>query len=61
MSGAFYKGLGFLVWKAGTRYLRRRYGAVPRRIGLGAGALALAAATAGGIALRAQRRCAHAD
>jgi hypothetical protein len=57
MSDAFYKGLGFAVWKGGLWYVRRRSAGTPRRIGvaaLGAGALL------GGIVL-ALRRNAHTD
>jgi hypothetical protein len=43
----FYKGLGFAVWKAGTWYLRRRYGTASRRWGIGMlGTVALAAGLA---------------
>jgi hypothetical protein len=52
MSGTGYKALGFVVWKVGTWYLRRRYGLSKRR---GAGALAGALALAAAAAL-AQRR-----
>jgi len=46
----YYKALGFIVWKLGTRYLRKRYGTAPRKIGAGAlaaagVAIAIAAAT----------------
>jgi hypothetical protein len=45
MSGTFYKGLGFVVWKAGVWYLRRRYRHKSRRFGAGlVGAFALAVA-----------------
>jgi hypothetical protein len=56
MSGNGYKALGFVVWKGGLWYMRRRYG-VARRVGTGtlaAGAVALAAAVA-----LAQRRNGH--
>jgi hypothetical protein len=47
MSSTFYKGLGFVVWKGGSWYVRRRYGPASRRIGRGAlGALALTAVLA---------------
>ena len=52
MSGTYYKALGFVVWKAGTWYLRRRYGNAPRNIGAGA----LAAATVMGVAAVLVRR-----
>jgi hypothetical protein len=51
----YYRALGFIVWKLGTRYLRRRYGMAPRKIG--AGALA-AAGIAAALAI-AQRRIAN--
>jgi hypothetical protein len=51
MSGNGYKALGFVVWKGGMWYLRRRYGFAKR---LGMGALALA--VAGGAVAVAQRR-----
>lgn len=49
MSSTFYKTLGFVVWKGGIWYARRRYGMVPKW--LGAGALA-SVALAGAIAAR---------
>ena len=52
MSGSFYKGLGFLVWKGGSWYLRRRYGTASRRIGAGM----LGAAVVAGAVVAAQRR-----
>ncbi len=53
MSGTAYKALGFVVWKGGVWYLKRRYGGA-KRIGLGAlVALGIAAATA---AVLSQRR-----
>jgi hypothetical protein len=43
MSGTFYKGLGFVVWKAGMWYLRRRFRHRSRHFGAGlVGAFALA-------------------
>ena len=53
MSGNGYKALGFVVWKGGIWYLRRRYG-VGRRIGTGA--LAAGAVAAIGAIVLAQRR-----
>jgi uncharacterized membrane protein YhfC len=53
MSGNGYKALGFVVWKGGIWYLKRRYG-VARRIGTGALAAGLVAAA--GAAVLAQRR-----
>lgn len=51
-----YKALGFVVWKAATRYVRLRYGPPPkRRMRVGAG-LALAAAAAVAVVVAAQRR-----
>jgi hypothetical protein len=47
MSGMYYKALGFVVWKGGTWYLRRRFGGAPKKIGAGAlVAVAIAAAIA---------------
>lgn len=51
MSGLGYRLLGFVVWKGGTWYLRRRYGAVPKAIAVGA-----LTAGAVGLAVRRQRR-----
>ncbi|HXE46438.1 MAG TPA: hypothetical protein VN635_14750 [Conexibacter sp.] len=53
MSGNAYKVLGFLVWRGGIWYLRRRY-----RFARGAAArtLAAAAVAAAGAAVAAQRR-----
>jgi hypothetical protein len=48
----YYKALGFVVWKLGTRYLRKRYGAAPKKIGIGA---IVAVALAGGIAVASKR------
>ena len=48
-----YTALGFLVWRGGMWYLRRRYGTVKRVAGRAAAAGAVAAA---GAALAAQRR-----
>jgi hypothetical protein len=56
MSGNGYKALGFVVWKGGIWYLKRRYG-VARRIGTGALAAGLVAAA--GAAVLAQRRNGH--
>jgi len=56
MSGNAYKALGFVVWRGGMWYLRRRYGRAQR---LGAGALA-AGTVAAVAALAARRRTAHA-
>jgi hypothetical protein len=53
MSGTAYKALGFVVWKGGVWYLKRRYG-VGKRVGAGALAAALVAAAAA--AVLAQRR-----
>ncbi|MBS1870570.1 MAG: hypothetical protein JSS99_13010 [Actinobacteria bacterium] len=53
MSGTAYKTLGFLVWRGGMWYLRRRSGLVKR---LGAGALAASAVAAAGAAVAARRR-----
>lgn len=54
MSGTGYKVLGFVVWKGGVWYLKRRYGTAGRRAGVGALALT-AVAVAGAIAV-VQRR-----
>ncbi|MFL5816639.1 MAG: hypothetical protein ACJ76L_03465 [Conexibacter sp.] len=53
MPGNSYKALGFLVWKGGVWYLKRRYG-LARRIGTGA--LAAGMVAAAGAAVLAQRR-----
>jgi hypothetical protein len=53
MSGNAYKALGFVVWKGGSWYLRRRYG-VAKRVGVGL--LAAGAVAAAGAVLAAQRR-----
>ena len=52
MSDAFYKGLGFAIWKAGVWYVRRHSRGTPRR--LGAAALG-AAAVLGGVAIAVRR------
>ena len=56
MSGNGYKALGFVVWKGGIWYLKRRYG-VAKRVGTGA----LAAGIVGvvGAAALARRRNGH--
>ncbi|HEU4703188.1 MAG TPA: hypothetical protein VFS37_11965 [Conexibacter sp.] len=56
MSGNAYKALGFVVWRGGMWYLRRRYG-VARRVGTG---LLAASAVAAAGALAARRRNGHA-
>jgi hypothetical protein len=56
MSGTAYKALGFVVWKGGMWYLRRRYGLTKR---VGTGLLAASAVAAVG-ALAARRRSGHA-
>lgn len=48
----YYKALGFIVWKLGTRYLRKRYGTAPKKIGAGA----LVAVGVAGAILVAQKR-----
>jgi hypothetical protein len=53
MSGNGYKALGFIVWKGGILYLKRRYG-VAGRVGTGALAAGLVAVAAA--AVLAQRR-----
>lgn len=53
MSGTAYKALGFVVWKGGIWYLKRRYG-IAKRAGAGALAAALVAAVAA--VVLAQRR-----
>ena len=53
MSGTAYKALGFLAWRGGMWYLRRRSGVVKR---IGAGALAASAVAAAGVAAAARRR-----
>jgi hypothetical protein len=52
MSGTGYKALGFVVWKGGMWYLRRRYG-LAKRVGMGAAAVTALAVAA---AVLAQRR-----
>jgi hypothetical protein len=56
MSSNGYKALGFVVWKGGIWYLRRRYG-LARRIGTRT--LAAGAVAAAGAIVLAQRR--HGD
>jgi hypothetical protein len=53
MSGNAYKALGFLAWRGGMWYLRRRFG-LTRRVGTGV--LAVGAVAAAGAAVAAQRR-----
>jgi hypothetical protein len=53
MSGTAYKALGFVVWKGGMWYLRRRYGGAGR---VGAGALMAAGAAAAAVAVLVKRR-----
>jgi hypothetical protein len=48
----WYKALGFIVWRVGTRYLRKRYGTAPKKIGAGA----LAAVGVAGAIVIAQKR-----
>lgn len=57
MSGNGYKALGFVVWKGGIWYLRRRYGVAKR---VGTGALATGAVVAvGAIVLASRRNSSH--
>ena len=53
MPGNAYKALGFLAWRGGMWYLRRRYGLAKR---VGASALAAGAIAAAGAVTAAQRR-----
>jgi hypothetical protein len=53
MSGTAYKALGFLVWKGGLWYIRRRYGLTKR---MGTGALAAGAVALAGAIAAARRR-----
>lgn len=53
----YYKALGFVVWKVGMWYLRRRYGTAPKKIGAGA----LAAVGVAGAIVVAQKRFAGAS
>ena len=46
MKGTGYKILGYLVWREGTWYLRRRLPSLPTMI---VGAVATAATTVGGV------------
>jgi hypothetical protein len=57
MSGNAYKALGFVVWRGGMWYLRRRYGMAKR---IGAGVVAAGTVAAAG-AMVARRRHAHAQ
>ena len=50
----YYKALGWIVWKGGTWYLRRRYGTAPKKIGAGA----LVAVVIAGAIVLAQKRLA---
>jgi hypothetical protein len=52
MSGAFYKGLGYALWKGGRWYVRRHPPGAPRRIVRGAFA---AAAVGAGIVVALRR------
>jgi hypothetical protein len=56
MSGNAYKALGFVVWRGGMWYLRRRYGTAKR---IGPGVLVAGAVVATG-ALAVRRRNGHA-
>lgn len=51
-TGNGYKALGFVVWKGGLWYLRRRY-RFARRVGVGT--LVATGAVAGAVALAARR------
>jgi hypothetical protein len=51
-----YKLLGMAVWKLVRLYVRRRYPDAPRKLAIGAGATAVGAAVAGGIAVAVERR-----
>jgi len=53
MSGNGYKTLGFLVWRGGMWYFKRRYGLAKR---VAASTLAAGAVAAAGAAVAAQRR-----
>ncbi|MBB4665280.1 hypothetical protein [Conexibacter arvalis] len=53
----YYKALGWIVWKGGTWYLRRRYGTAPKKIGGGA----IAAAAIAGAIVVAQKRLGRSD
>jgi len=57
MSGNAYKALGFIAWRGGMWYLRRRYG-LARRVGT---AVLAASAVAAAGAVAARRRSANAD
>jgi hypothetical protein len=48
----YYKALGWVVWKGGTWYLRRRYGTAPKKIG----AAGLAAVAVAGAIIVASKR-----
>jgi hypothetical protein len=50
-----YKTLGFLVWKGGKFFLRRRFPKPPRKMAMVGGTL-LAAGLAGGLAAAARHR-----
>ncbi|MGN6189105.1 MAG: hypothetical protein ACTHOE_09415 [Conexibacter sp.] len=53
MPGPAYKALGFLAWRGGMWYLRRRTGMAKR---IGAGMLAAGTVAAAGAAAAARRR-----
>lgn len=57
MSSNAYKALGFVVWRGGMWYLRRRYGLAKR---VGTGLLAASAVAAAGT-VAARRRNGHAQ
>ena len=56
MSGNGYKALGFVVWRGGIWYLKRRYGMVKR---VGGGVLAAAALAGVAVAVAKRRRGSH--
>ncbi len=52
-----YKTLGFIVWKGGKFFLRRRFPGAPRKlVMLGVGGTLVAAGVAGGLAAAVRHR-----
>ena len=51
-----YKALGYIVWKGGKWFVRRRFGRARRMAVLGAGGTLVAAGVAGAAVAMARRR-----